>query len=206
MNHTSKKSVFSNTNVKVGILIGCICFLMGTFSDELFPDFNKSQVIADDFNLYDLNYVPASDEIILDTIKIPVYKKVGDKFEMVEKNISDLIQNAAIIHLWATWCGPCVKELPGYSQVAKNHTNVQHIALVTGKATPEEVANFFEKHGIDNFEIIIDEKGIISKKLDVAGIPTTVFVKNKKVLGIITGALNWGNKKVEELVFNLFKQ
>lgn len=203
---STQRNLFQDKSVRIGAAIGAILFTIYTFRDEIFPSLHERNVSQYELTLIDLNYAPLNEEIPLTSGKINVYTKDAEgKFTSEEKVLSDLVQDGAIVHLWATWCAPCIKELPLYDKVIEKHPEVQHITVVTGKATPEEVSSFLEQKGINNVKIIIDEKGIISKKFNINAIPTSVFIKGKMTLGFISGALSWDEPDVQKLVFDLFK-
>lgn len=70
---------------------------------------------------------------------------------------SDKIQ---IINFWATWCGPCVKELPLIEKIGQERSDIR-VTLVSLDldldANPEKVYKFVERKGIKSNVLILDE-------------------------------------------------
>ncbi|WP_373899527.1 TlpA family protein disulfide reductase [Haloimpatiens sp. FM7315] len=94
-----------------------------------------------------------------------------------------------MVNIWATFCGPCVKEMPElqelYKDLKKENVNILGIIADTPNAENEDLAKeIVEKKGVKYKNIIPDEKlqkGILKT---VTGVPTTVFVDDEgKVVG-----------------------
>ena len=81
--------------------------------------------------------------------------------------------NIIIIDFWATWCGPCMTFAPVFEKIFQEHNN--------------EI--IFLKVNVDVNEDIVRLYGI-------SGIPTTLFIKNKKVIQKIVGATNYNHIKL----------
>lgn len=68
-----------------------------------------------------------------------------------------------VINYWATWCGPCVSEMPHFSALhqsysSDNYTDVQIIGAVcvSGSCTPASAKSFLENHGYTWLNVIPD--------------------------------------------------
>ncbi len=100
----------------------------------------------------------------------------------------------AVINFWATWCMPCVKELPLIERLyrAEKDGEVQVIG-VNVKESPEVVASFIRKKGY-TFPTALDLTGATVDDYQVFGLPSTYFIdKNgmivKKHMGELNGEL-----------------
>lgn len=88
-----------------------------------------------------------------------------------------------IINYWATWCSPCVKEIPGLVNVRKEFAESDlHVVGISVDYNPRPVDNFVRQNEI-NFPIFLDD-GSISSMLDIGSIPRTIIYdrQGKKVL------------------------
>lgn len=115
------------------------------------------------------------------------------------QTIKDLAGSGIIINFWATWCVPCVKEMPALDAMAGvlAPMGVKVLALSVDRLPLEKVPAFFETIGIKNLGINYDEKGAISKLLGVKGLPTTILVKpDGSILGSVAGMLEWDDPEV----------
>lgn len=93
-----------------------------------------------------------------------------DEFNKILENYSNDI---IIIDFWATWCGPCMTFAPVFEKIFQEHSN--------------EV--IFLKVNVDLNEAITRQYGI-------SGIPTTLFIKNRKVIQKVVGATNYNHIKL----------
>lgn len=91
---------------------------------------------------------------------------------------SDFAGKPTLVNFWATWCTPCIVELPSLSRMAehyKGRMNVIAVALEP-KKTPKEIAEFLEVRGIGGFAGYLDNGDVLGKKLALRGIPTSFLV------------------------------
>jgi len=111
----------------------------------------------------------------------------------VERNLKDLKGKPIILHFWATWCSPCVQELPHLDIFAKKHENTAHvIAIVTDSKDMKKIQEFYKAKGIKNLNITFDKSGELTKIFRTSALPTTVFINSKgDEIGRIHGMVEW---------------
>lgn len=84
-----------------------------------------------------------------------------------------------IVDFWATWCGPCRKEMPLLEQI---HRKYAPLGLVMVGINVEEDGRLFDTFLKDvpvSFPILLDPKNGVSKLYDVAAMPSTVIIDRK---------------------------
>lgn len=82
----------------------------------------------------------------------------------------------AMINFWATWCAPCIKELPELERVQNLYRDRGlSVILVNLQEKAEVVKKHMEDHGY-TMTSLLDEKGETAEKYQVFGLPTTFFV------------------------------
>lgn len=92
--------------------------------------------------------------------------------------ISDFKGKPTLVNLWATWCAPCVVELPYLKEFTDHYSgrlNVVGIALEQGKE-PAQITTFLEKRELGNFAAYVDKSGEFGQKLGIRGIPTSFLI------------------------------
>ena len=95
-----------------------------------------------------------------------------------EVRIADFAGKPTLVNMWATWCAPCVVELPYLRQFADHYgdrLNVVGIALEQGKE-PSQIASFLEKRDLGRFAAYVDKSGEFGQKLGIRGIPTSFLI------------------------------
>ena len=105
-----------------------------------------------------------------------------------------------VVNFWATWCLPCVREMPALDRLAKalKGSGIEVIAISEDREALEKVPAFFTEKGIENLDIYYDLKGALSRKLGAEGLPTTVLITHDGVdLGHVMGTLEWDSPEIE---------
>lgn len=108
-----------------------------------------------------------------------------------------------LLNLWATWCGPCIRELPSIARLAERMKDepFQAIALSIDFRGWEKIAPFLEDHAITGLTVLHDPRGRLSRALGIEGMPTTVlFDADGKELGRLTGPAEWDSDEAVRLV------
>lgn len=96
-----------------------------------------------------------------------------------------------VVNLWATWCAPCVKEMPAFDEVATEQaaqpSGVRIIGVNVGDST-QAATEFATELGI-SYPQYTDPDGELSTALHVTGYPATAFVDaDGKLLDVHQGA------------------
>jgi len=107
------------------------------------------------------------------------------------------------IHFWATWCKPCVLELPEVNEAQKryNGRRFKIIALSEDAVGSGAVRKFFTQQNIDALEVNYDPKMKNFRKTRADGLPTTIFVNEKgEEVARRVGMLGWENDEVKEFI------
>lgn len=106
--------------------------------------------------------------------------------------LSDHKGQVVILNVWATWCPPCRKEIPGFIDIQKQMRDKS--VLFVGVSVDEKgwkvVRPFAKKLGI-NYPIVVDDGTVRLKYGPLRGIPTTFIINKKgKVEYMATGLIN----------------
>ena len=120
-------------------------------------------------------------------------------------NLSEFKDKVIFINFWATWCGPCVGEMPEIQKFYdKFKDNDDVVFLIVSNEEPEIIKEFIEKKSY-TFPVY-SARSQIPNKLSSRSIPTSFLIS--KTGGIVLtkkGAANWGGSKMEEAVKKLLK-
>ena len=122
------------------------------------------------------------------------------KLNQLQDHINRGTENIKIINFWATWCGPCIKEMPMFEKLGAERKDVE-VTLVSLdldlNPKPEIVYRFIERKKIKSKVLILDEKdpnvwiNQIEKSWSGA-IPATIIINGK------TGQRKFVEKELHE--------
>lgn len=117
--------------------------------------------------------------------------------------ISDLRGQVVFLNFWATWCPPCVAELPEIQKAYEKHGQEVAFILVANQE-PQVVEAFMEKHG---YKLPVFYPGsTIPQVFQSASIPTTYIIsREEKIVTKKTGAVNWDSKATDRMFKELLR-
>lgn len=110
----------------------------------------------------------------------------------VEQRMAQFKGQSLVVNFWATWCPPCVKEIPDLNRLAATHTEVTFLGVAID--TADNVREFIKKVPIDYESVIAGHQGIDLVRVlgnAAGGLPFTVLFKpDTEVHEIITGIVD----------------
>lgn len=119
-------------------------------------------------------------------------------------NFSQSKGKIAIVNFWATWCPPCVAEMPSFQKLYDSYGDNVDFYFVTSE-TPEKINKFMKKNGYKLPIYIQEYKSPIQLESNV--LPTTyVMSKNGEIVIEETGVADWNSKKMRVLLDNLLSE
>ena len=126
----------------------------------------------------------------------------GKKIEVADKFKKNKL---ILINFWATWCPPCIKEIPDLIKLKKKFNNEIDIIFVSVDANPAKVIpNFLKKNKLKDFQTYIDKKLNLTKELGVKVMPTTLVINEGPYeLSRVEGYIDWLNQELLNELENL---
>lgn len=92
---------------------------------------------------------------------------------------SDYAGRPIFINFWATWCAPCVRELPALEEFVAVHAGDENgpvLLTINLGETPEEIEGFLEKIGVENLPVLLDPNQVVKADYGVQNLPTTFII------------------------------
>jgi thiol-disulfide isomerase/thioredoxin len=126
-----------------------------------------------------------------------------------ELTLADFKGKLAVINLWATWCAPCIKEMPSLDRMNARLApqGLALLAISQDRGGAKTVAPFIEKLGLKSLPVYLDPTGGVQRALGVRGLPTTVVIgADGRELGRFEGDANWDGPDARELLTHFLNQ
>ena len=122
--------------------------------------------------------------------------QVGDEYrdftvtqtDGTEFTLSDHEGSVILLNFWATWCGPCVREMPAFPMLLEKYGEELTLLAVNAGEAEKTVKSFLEKNGYE-FPVASDPDNEINSLYPSEGIPYTVLIgRDGKIASIHLGA------------------
>ena len=115
--------------------------------------------------------------------------------------LADFKGKPLLVNLWATWCVPCVRELPTIDRLAAATPGLQVIAVSEDMDGAKVVTPFLQKNGIKTLKPYHDRDNGLMLGLKEAGLPVTIlYDKDGKEVWRMPGDLDWNGAKAKALL------
>ena len=144
------------------------------------------------------NFIPARE--LLPATPISFLDGSGAKL-----NLESFRGKVVVLNLWATWCTPCVAEMPtlDHLQQQLQGLGVVVVALSIDRGGPDVVKGFFEENGIKHLGVYVDPTMRSQFELKVIGLPTTILIDREgRERGRLVGPAEWDDAKAADIVLS----
>ena len=102
-------------------------------------------------------------------------------------------REAAVVHFWATWCGPCRTELPGLLAIER-----PRVYAVSVDSNWAAVRRFFPNSVPAN--VFLDPNRSVARSFGVSTLPDSYLVNGGRIVGRLRGPQDWRNALVHALL------
>ena len=107
--------------------------------------------------------------------------------------LSEFRGRYVLLNLWATWCGPCVKELPALAKLqGAVPAGLAVVPVNVGRSTAGETQSFLASHDAGRLGIYVDRNLALMRAMHVYGLPVTVLIDPQgRVVARADGPAEW---------------
>ncbi len=118
-------------------------------------------------------------------------------------SLKDYRGKIVFLNFWATWCGPCVREMPSMQVLYEKMKDQPFVILALSNEDHKTVKSFIDKNKYD-FPILL---GDATENYGITGIPSTFIIgKDGNLLGRLVGGNNWSTKAKIKLFKEIAKK
>ncbi len=116
---------------------------------------------------------------------------------------NDFENKVTLVHFWATWCTPCLKELPDLKSFSEKYSNREVRVITVAADSHELVKEFVTKRSV-GLDIMVDQYGSAMRDYKVKALPTSYIIdKNGELRFSAMGPIDWLSNETGQLVEKL---
>lgn len=130
----------------------------------------------------------------------------------VELNLQSLKGKPVLLHFWATWCGPCVQELPELIELAKKRGSDMNFVAIAVDKDWQTISSFLGRYpalkDLPNVvTLALDPGGELPALYGTSGLPDTYLLRTDLTLETrLVGPQPWLSREMQPLLDSLAKQ
>ena len=123
--------------------------------------------------------------------------------------LADFKGKVVLVNFWATWCAPCVREMPGIDklQAKLGGKDFTVVAVNEDRGGAARARPFIERLGMTHLALYVDSKMAMMRAFKVNGLPTSFLLDREgRIVGKLEGIAEWDTPEVENLIRHYTKQ
>ncbi|MBI1777398.1 MAG: TlpA family protein disulfide reductase [Proteobacteria bacterium] len=117
--------------------------------------------------------------------------------------LGQFLGQVVLVNLWATWCAPCVEEMPSLErlQASLGGKDFTIIAVSSDRAGNKAVTPFLEKLALKLLPIYLDPDSSFTRGTGARGLPTSILIdRDGREVGRLEGAAAWDSPEAAALI------
>lgn len=113
------------------------------------------------------------------------------------RSLSSFAGQVVVLNFWASWCGPCVEEMPGMQALYADLQEMDAtIVAVNVQEQADVVRNFISQNDY-SFPVLLDRDGSVARRYGVRGLPTSyILAPNGDIVAAKVGFHEWNTAEV----------
>lgn len=127
---------------------------------------------------------------------------VKDQFGKILR-LADFKGEVVLVNFWATWCSPCVYEMPSLNRLQADlgPAGLTVMAVSVDRQGLSLVEGFYKSYALANLGIFLDPDGELAGEFGVRGLPTSYLIDRQgRLVGGLQGSLEWDSPEAKALL------
>lgn len=120
-----------------------------------------------------------------------------------ERTVADWKGRVVLMNLWATWCAPCIKELPDLArlQAELGSSEFEVVAVSVDRTGAAGAQRFLEKTGSTALALYVDPTARLANTVGALGLPATILIgRDGREIGRLLGPAEWASDDAKALI------
>ena len=126
-----------------------------------------------------------------------------------ELTLADYKGKVVLLNLWATWCAPCRKEMPGLDrlQASLGSDKFEVVAVSVDRTGVDGAKKFLEQIHVRSLAVLADPTARMATTLRAIGLPSTLLIDAQgREIGRLVGPAEWDTPEAKALIRATLKQ
>ncbi len=122
--------------------------------------------------------------------------------------LSDFKGKVVLLNFWATWCAPCLEEMPDMQLLWEKSREEGFVilAVAADRGSKEQVVAFAQELAL-TFPVLLDPDGNVRNRYEVAALPMSYLIgRDGKISGRVIGSKAWASQEAFTLIDHLLRQ
>lgn len=143
------------------------------------------------------------DNFILSEPPKPAPSANFSRLDGTPASLADYWGRAVLLNFWATWCAPCIREMPSLERLQRDlgPEGLVVLAISTDRGGAGQVRPFLDRLGLKAMTIGLDPRGRSARSFVVPGLPTTYLIDPEgRMVGAMAGPAEWDGRDAVALI------
>lgn len=126
-----------------------------------------------------------------------------------EVSLGQFKDKVLMVNFWATWCPPCVKEMPAMERLQQHFSDQPFEVVAINAGQPQQaIESFLAKMDPPlTFTILMDRQGRSFNEFGIKGLPMSfIFDKEGMIVSTITGEREWDSEENKQWIQSLINE
>lgn len=140
---------------------------------------------------------------------VPAPSVAVETLDGLTVDISEFRGEVVLVNFWATWCAPCVREMPGLERLHQTLKDEGFLVMAVSedRGGAAKVEPFLDRLGLHDLPVFLDPKGALARGFAVRGLPATFVIdRNGGVVAGLTGPAEWDSPEAIALIRHYLNQ